>query len=628
MGINDARNTGNNDAAQERAQSAAPQFDESQVRQAAPHRKTITGKGGVNALLSRRLNRVGGNEDISKIAEMMRSYLRSQLDEGYVPTFVIVDGVTYELAVSAIVPSVMLTARGVKTVLAYPILVEPRDRSMDTVRTVREAGRELSLPVVTSDFYDARTEEQIRNAIVRQFGLNAADSDIKLVGYCTLPVEVSSDDKGEIEDLAANVFSALESWVREQPGSEEPRFNLAEIDNTQTRFTGKLDFSPAPIKTLTGLPVRNDVTITTKMRDITVDSLHSQSGVLSELSGYVDLIYVDPQPEQNPYTRQMYLNPACYLPNFVISHQEILVNAVTPELVLFGLASARLMQQPNNAFYNAFKPRHGVKNDTRDIGAIGYEFDPTGEGKGPKAPIDTADSTFNLQTLLSTAFRPGLLYSLDVVDGGEYSWVYEALLYAANGDAAAENDVIQYADNLTNGHFRQLWNPVENRVAVDSGDLIPIGYYIDPEGQRKDLRDIDYLALLNMFGGSDAELVYRWSETFGNPNQSPQQRLDARVRILKSLLSNNLFIKRIAHRITLTPTFIDVLATAISKAGITIVPETVFSEQQTYTRGSTTLANYALTGGQSPLFAGMQQQTVAGYNTVYQPRGAGSRFGG
>ena len=69
-----------------------------------------------------------------------------------------------------------------------------------------------------------------------------------------------------------------------------------------------------------------------------------------------------------------------------------------------------------------------------------------------------------------------------MVDGGEYSWVYEALLYAANGDAAAENDVIQYADNLTNGHFRQLWNPVENRVAVDSGDLIPIGYYIDPEG--------------------------------------------------------------------------------------------------------------------------------------------------
>ncbi|NHX21939.1 hypothetical protein, partial [Escherichia coli] len=85
----------------------------------------------------------------------------------------------------------------------------------------------------------------------------------------------------------------------------------------------------------------------------------STSRVLAQVGGYIDLHYIQPQPQQGQWGTILPSN--CYLPEFVITNQNLETNAVTPELCLLGLASTRLLQN-NNAWQNTYRPRH-VKND-------------------------------------------------------------------------------------------------------------------------------------------------------------------------------------------------------------------------------------------------------------------------
>lgn len=593
---------------------SAPEFDENKANAADGTRQEtprFQGMSSLNSLLNRPLSRSGVDEYTMEYVEGMRKFLVEQAQD---KTFSIVpvDRTTYDLVVSAIAVVGKYTLAGQPLYLSWTFLLEPTG-GLDT-RLVRDNRGELELPTTTADAYDDRIAEAVQNAVKNHLHIKA---DVHEAGYSVLPIELDPKDARRVSAEVVNAVIAIDGMYKEQPGVEEPRFNVSWFKGSSTAVTGRMEFRPGAAETLSGLPIRNDVQITARLRgQHKQGSIATQPTTLSQIGGYIDLSYIQPQPTYNAFNQEV-KGTKCYLPRFVITNTDIRTNALQPELVLFGLATATLLSD-RSAWVNAFKPVHGAKEDTRDIGAIGYEvnIDPT--AKQPMGLIDTDDNSFDLAQVVSAFFHEDLLYSIDIEEGGSDNWLYTELQFAANGDEDAYNNVIATADNLTDGHFSKLWNG--GQIASHGGNLINLGYFLDKDGSKKDLRTFDYLALLNLIGRNDLETVVAWSNTMDNESDSPERRYAERARIQRALLGDNYYPKGYALRYDVDGNFLATLVQAIYNAGMTIAPENSFANLQQSTRGNPSLANMALRNGANPLFSARRTTSDDDRQYSFAPR--------
>jgi hypothetical protein len=605
---NESRNSAMEDALNQARQNA-PGFDEAKAQSAQnranPQPRMAKGFAMLNSMFSRPLSRNGVGEHIMAYVDGFRDYLKEQLqgnEKHY--SIVTVDRNTYDLPLSAIVLASRAQTNEGTVLLAYTLLLEPNDGPLES-RTYQVAGQEIEIPTVPSDAYDEKTRNAVFNA-VREF-FNCSD-EVHEVSFNVIPTDLDPKDTPRLAGIITIAVNAVAGAAKELPGMAEDRFSASMLVGTQDspadfRVTARQDFNPAPVETSTGLPVRSDVTVAVKLVQNNAqpgDVVQPRSRTLTQVGGFFDLTYIDPQPQQVGLG-QMVTPTNCYQVRYVISNIEVEINAVTPELGLLALVSTTMLSD-KYAWLQGFKKRHGVQNDTRDIGAIGYEADfltPTADG--PRGMIDTNDANFNLYKLAQSAFLPDLLYSLDIQEGGDDSWVWLALQYAAHGDQDAHNAMIEVANNLTDGHFAKYWQG--GPIAQHSGNLIHLGYFRNEKGQKEDIRKLDYLALLNLVGATDMQTVIAWSDTFDTNKGEPTKRLGDRTRILRGLLQDNVEFKAYAQRYDLSGEFLSCVAKGIADAGLVITPELVYGEFQQQTRGNSAVSQLALRSGVNPLFA-------------------------
>lgn len=432
-------------------------------------------------------------------------------------------------------------------------------------------GQQVEVDVVPGDMINDDMWAVVTRYLSEQYGQDVVFHN---AGAAVLPREMNPESKSEIAAAVYNASQALFTVLDNQVSADQAAFSIDMLKEYQLQ--GTIEYNPAPIFGLGHLPIRNDVSVAlnylTRVTGLVGNQSETVNG-LTRVAGYIDLEYVGPAaPPQgamgyNPYVQ---VPTQQYVPRFVITDLDSRIDAITPETTLLGLITAGMTGQ-HLAWVRSFEPRLGLKKneeDLRDIGALGYVINYGGPEDKP-GRIDTR-GTFSQQelfNLVTFSVYNQLIVSQDVEETGTLAWLNQMFIAAANGSQDAYNLVINAADQLTNGVFKTLWQG--GAITRDDANRVHLGFYIDKNGDRRDLREIDRLAILNLFGGRDADVINNWDRSWLDISIPMEIRLEMRAKILKNLL-NGVEITGYARRISYTEVFIKTLTEAAYTAGLRI----------------------------------------------------------
>lgn len=450
------------------------------------------------------------------------------------------------------------------------LLIE-KTAPMLTSQSINIDGKNYEEIITTSDLYNNETVYRIVREIMRIKGITSAE-ELHEAGCQIVPSEVDTSDEELIYNLTFNSVVACVSTMDDIQNIKDQQFSIADIDFSQENLTIAMDYNPGKVVNFTNEPVRSDLTLSLQSRaKKTANDMFDKVTPISRIDGYVDLMYSPPAPAmqgQLPSWRH-------FIPRYVITRVDSEINTNTIPLQLLSLAQTNILAS-NASWAGVFKPRHSSKGiDTKDIGAIGYEV-AMGSDKNKFKMVDTKANDFNFPEFLHTFFHEAPVISMDIEECGELSWLNDVFLSAANGDPGAKEKIVQAANSLTNNGFSNQNTPWDTNTPICTFDnRIHLGFYIDEAGERRDIRELDYLAIMNLAGKTDKGLVEVWEASYSQTNIPDVIRLEDRAKQIRNILSGVKF-KSYANRINFSPAFLTRLLSACQYAGLIVQPQNVY----------------------------------------------------
>jgi len=572
----------------------AKHFNQSTGQTPGPAR---TDKGTIGSLRNSPVSRSG----ISEMAHQFATRLRKRIEEFQgqdrdMYTVQLLDNKTSRTHYSLVLITKAAQKGSEVYAATYGYLIESSASKLPP-RNFNWQNQQYSLQTCPSDAVDGDLISRINEHLTTNF--LPTDAKISVVQVQVLPNEfVLNDDSTQvIERFLFNATQALSTElvkggvVQEQPASAKL------IANGGQPIVGR-DNDPPPLFDSVGLPIRSDFAISLRQSTETNQNVWRPNDVaqpdLTRLEGYMDLDYRDPRLGQQGFVNG-YPDPNAHLkiytPRFVITRLDVLTEIITPELVLLALSTAAFVGL-NNMWLEAFRPRKSNDDiNLRDITAIGLETPLTGQLERLPAPGLSDLPKFYQMLLLG--MTSDIRFSLDIDEAGDQTWLLSDFYRASHGDAGGVQNIIAAANRLTNGIFGTRWS-TNNRIAIDENNRIALGYWNDDAGQKRDLRELDYVAMLNLTADRDITRLHDWNATFNAQTGEPLEvRLERRERIARELIASYT-LKGWARRIVLAPEFIITLANSIAEAGL--VPNQTNHFNFSDLTGQTLRSNPALAG--------------------------------
>lgn len=573
------------------------------------------------------------SEVITNLAKAISEIYENKANKDFEYTLIPIDkNVVTVLAVSVLVVCVRDKMRPKHGVAFYALILEGSTDPFQPRTETMPGGKVIEIIDTAGGAYDDIMKTEIKNRVAAAFpGANMYDAEATVV-----PRDFDISKTELVQDLAANAaFACSQELEVTDPNFSD--FNLANAAGDATLMV-RTTFENNETSDLLGQPVRSDIVIdfTSAPQKQNQQSQNQQSTkVLSRLAGFMDIIWDAPQQltgfgpmpsllpglQPAPGWGQPQQNYQRYLARFVLTLLDS-TQLLTIGAQLLALLQALTLRDSNNWIY-AFKPRQLTQEqiqrgepDLHDIGAINYEANLQGDPSGVGGKFETHSSTFGeleLRQLIAATFKPGMVMSLDVPECGPSSWYNSVFAAAAAGSQGAIRAILEAANVLTNGNFNKLYDPA-NQLCTDESNRIHLGYYTDKQGVRHDIREIDYLAVLNMQGHIDVSVVKDWSDTFLQTKYPIAQRLSERMRVMRHFIPN-LQVTGYARRVTFNPKFMDALANAAAQAGLSVRPVISAQDITALERASGGFLNNYVLGGD------VQTQVFArgGYGTAGQP---------
>lgn len=480
-----------------------------------------------------------------------------------------------------------------------PLMENINGRNVEIMRTASDALDEVLL---------SKALERVRKAFPTGPHYN--------VDGVVIPLSFNADDKYAVHNLAlsAGLACGTELEVR-SPGFKD--INLATAENDST-LNINIGFNRSQLEDSVGLNMRSDVLINFESRKNNQQNKYSSvnSGEretkISELSSFVDLLPIAaPGSSFNQYQQQQGQLEQKYAARMVITN--LASNySYTIGSVLLALVTALSLRDDNN-WIQAFKPHTTGNNeiDMYDIGALNIEANIKNEATGYGTRIDTKSDSFKLEDLgqlVAALVRPGLMVSIDCPEAGAQSWYLSIFSAAATGSNNAYRAIVDAANALTNGGFGKYFVPGTDMFS-DTANRIHNGNWTDKNGNKRDIRDIDHIAVCNLIGERSPKAITDWSDTFLQTQFPLQQRLDARKRMIQAMTNETAVFTGFSQRITFTAAFLDALSAGIRDTGMPVRINTPLSGSDfNNQRGVATFVNSAL------LSPGQSFTTPAGYN--------------
>lgn len=463
-------------------------------------------------------------------------------------------------------------------------------------------GRNIEIMKVASDAWD----DVLLNVVIDELRRALPKVELANAGACVVPRDFDAENHDLVYKLAANAFLAdFTELTQSAPGFIDLNLANAEKDSSlQVRPT----FARNEVYDSVGLPIRSDVQVDllavqqVRHNDPSVNNGLDRQSLVSSVNGFMDLIW-DPLVQQNmgyvvPGQQQMMTQK--YLPRFIITQLDP-VRLLTIPAQLLALVSAVLLRE-DNGWVGAFKPKAltGKEIDMHDIGGVGIEANLENNPQGIGTRINTKSDSFRpemLGQLIGMTMKPGLVMSMDIPECGAQTWYNEVFSSASAGSVRAQQAIIDAANKLTNNAFSQFF-PSNGRIFIEDMNKVHMGYYVDRNGIKRDIRDIDYLAVANLVGEKDPGLIRDWSDTFLRTQYPLAQRLAARKQTISGLVTDPVFTG-FARRVTFDHQFIDALVQGCRSVGLTIRNTGSFLDTGSFERATGSFFGQAVMGGAS-----------------------------
>lgn len=478
------------------------------------------------------------------------------------------DAQSHSLHYSAVMLVAVMNIGGQKIASTYTMILEGSASDPRPV-ILQVYGQPVESIRTAMDAWDEGTWQKVQKVVAQQYGDGV---NIMNAGAMVVPSEVDTKDEERVWQIVWAAQEAVLSNLESAFPEDFAHFNLAEMfDPSRDRMNASFTYNGEDGESVTGLPVRSDITLVMSSsernsggRDDISSFQHQTSRDLMEVNSYVDLVYAPsnqvPAPGQQPPTQ-------IFIPRVVLTKVTALDAPFTPETFLLGLATTCLLGENYNW---ASQFANFSAEEVHDIGGVGYRMKNPNDPNAAPAAIDTKTNTFGQNELFDlvqhTCWKDPA-FSIDCEDVGPESWLTGALVDAAHNNAQAMNFIIQAANNLTNGHFGQIWQG--GAVVASENNKVHLGTYVDAQGQVKDLREIDSLAILNHFGHNDITAVNLWESTFNDMSAPIELRLEKRLQMIRQL-AGKMKIRGFAERLTFDPSFLEALVQAVVRAGLMV----------------------------------------------------------
>lgn len=556
---------------------------------------------------------VGGfGGGLGTLVEQFKKYKNENMTSKYEMYIVPIDkSVSNDLPFSVLV--VGFSEKGKNVPMAYySLLLESTFDAPPSIPHTNQNNQVINIPVFASDAYGTHMsqiiDKEVRAAVPGMADYLTGDAMV-------IPAETDLNDKDFIDRVLTNAaLSARNQLILIDDNAGE--LNLAN-DNHNTVLTQLVQFNRNNKLDVVGNPVRSDITLITTavLKDQKPSNIFSgKSSVVTTASGFMEVLYRETQPiaANGGWGVQAQPNSRKYQANFVLTNISNMKIQTLPGILLAIINASSLAENPNN-WVPAFRPYREARGDKllSDIGYLGYDIPES------RAAIKTTADKFSdieLWQLISTYFSEGLVISLDIPDCADTSWEYGAFAQAANGDMHSTEEIISAADILTNGNFSKVYKPSNGKaeVCTTGNNRVFLGYYTDKNGQKRDIRDADFLAACGHFGPKDPDEIRTYSDTYNDIDFDVWTRLDTRSNLINNILGAVKYTG-MALRVEFTSDFLVALKTAASMCGYHVAPERSTFDVNAHNRYNANFVNNAvINSGYSGIF---HNNTVnQGYN--------------
>lgn len=560
-----------------------------------------------------------GSDVYNKLKAKLTEIFKSTTDKNAEIALIDLDNVNEPaLVYSSIIIAMRFKDRPEVGVSYYTILLEDTGEKLQPIFESIN-GQQVEILRVTSDAFDNVLTKKAYDKVCQVFNTtNVSDVD-----GCILPADFNVDDNRAVYNIALNAGWACGTDLEVRtPGFHD--LNLVDLKNEST-LNVTLSFAKKQLADAVGSPMRSDVLINFDSRKNTqgnkFGSVNSgdKEVKISEVSGFIDLVLME--NSMNPFNAYAPQQPGAYgqmnqsLQKY--GARLIITNLANNHIysmsaVLLALATSVSVKDDNN-WVQAFRPLPtGSKEiDMGDIGALNIDANLTNDPSGFGVRIDTKSDSFRLEDLGQLAaamIKQGLMISMDCPEYGPQSWYLSVFSAASMGSSQAYQVIYHAANVLTNGLFGEIFQ-MGSAMFTDVNNRIHNGYYIDKNGMKRDIRDIDHLAVCNLVGERNPQFIKDWSDTFLKTQYPQPLRLAARKRMIQNLTGESAVFTGFSQRVTFTGEFMNALTNAIARTGLAVRVTTPLSGADINSvRGTATFANAAL------MQPGSSFMSAGGYN--------------
>lgn len=553
------------------AQAARP----AQTQQRVDDRPAPLSFRNIGAITSSPLGRNAGGELVTRMSEALNEVYKAVADRMDVKLLSLDNNNVQGLAFSVVVICARWKNKRDTGVSFYTLILEGTNNPLlPKLENINNHQVEILRP--TSAAWDDVLVGKVTELVAEAYPNTALfNADATVV-----PRTFNLDSKNEVYNLARCAIQSLTNEIDiHTPGFRD--LNLEQIE--KGTFVTSIRFERTQIADDVGQPMRSDIQYEyldqqagNKQNSQSVNS-GERSTIIGKMSSFVDFSWA-PVVAPNNFMFQGVAPQAQALPGGLLPTQKYAARQVITQIeptalatlpALLNLIAVSSAAAEMNNWQQTFMSR-GNGKAMHDIGGLNVEANIYNDPSGKGARIDTTGDNFreaDLRQMLNVMVRPGLATAIDVPDCGPQSWYSNIFAAAANGSTQANLSIVQAADYLTNGAFSRNF-PAGAQIFTDLGNRVHLGYYIDKAtNQMQDIRNIDYLAVINIRGGSDESIIRRWSDTFTALNIPLAERLDMRARIIREI-APNATITGFATRCTFTDAFLSALYTSIAACGV------------------------------------------------------------
>lgn len=569
-----------------------------------------------------------GNEQINGLKEKMEECYKNSPHAKNIRVFIL-DNENYK---QFYFTTMLVTYYGGKgTGVSYiPLIMESSNLDVPTY-TDNSTGIPVEIFRAPGDAYDADLVAVTTQFVSKEY----PNEPVRSVEAIVVPRNFDVLDRNKVANLALVAGNAVGlKTLMANPNFTD--LDLSVVKKNDSIKEINITFARQQLVSTIGDPIRSDFTVNfiAKAHGNQNQNNRSLNGgqrinTISAATGFFDLVYSPSVPPEMAMYQYMtgQFNPAMYkkwVPRAIITDIQTSFS-YTPANVLLSILTVASIRDGMN-WIQAFRPsgnRGGV--DLHDVGALNFEANlPNVEGfdqssRYGRRKVFKGGDNQGLFQFITTVMQTLPIISIDVPETGPQTWYLGLIAAAASGNPGAVNAFIKSLDTLTGGNFSKIWATVPDKTMfVDQGNRIQLGYYTADDGTLHDIRDWDYLAVANVLGDNNPDLIAEWSDTFYSSNNVPQDlRLSRRRKMLMEMTGGTAVFTGHAQRITFSAALIQTALAAVNNAGLSANTRCTNVGDVGYGRG---VANFATMAMLSP--------AAITFNPYNQNNGGMGSYGG